>query len=46
LSSGAKRAFLEDGDEVVLRGWCQGQGYRVGFGKCSGTVLPADQKVM
>jgi len=46
LRSGAKRAFLEDGDEVVLRGWCQGQGYRVGFGKCAGRVLPADQKAM
>ncbi len=26
---------------VVLRGWCQGQGFRVGFGVCEGKVLPA-----
>jgi fumarylacetoacetase len=41
LASGEKRAFLEDGDEVDLRGWCQGDGYRIGFGHCSGVVLPA-----
>lgn len=38
---GATRAFIEDGDEVTLTGWCQGAGYRVGFGSCSGVVLPA-----
>lgn len=26
---------------VVMRGWCQGPGYRVGFGVCEGKVLPA-----
>jgi fumarylacetoacetase len=41
LASGEQRAFLEDGDELTLRGWCQGQGYRVGFGVCSGKILPA-----
>ncbi len=41
LKTGEKRAFIEDGDELTLRGWCQGQGYRVGFGACSGVVLPA-----
>lgn len=38
---GGTRTFLEDGDEVTLCGWCQGDGYRVGFGKSSGTILPA-----
>ncbi|MDX3905192.1 MAG: fumarylacetoacetase [Pigmentiphaga sp.] len=38
---GTTRAFIEDGDEVTLTGWCQGDGYRVGFGECSGTILPA-----
>lgn len=38
---GATRAFIEDGDEVILTGWCQGDGYRVGFGSCAGTILPA-----
>jgi fumarylacetoacetase len=41
LESGEKRAFLEDGDEMTLRGWCQGNGYRVGFGACCGMVMPA-----
>lgn len=41
LATGDKRAFIEDGDELDLRGWCQGDGFRVGFGPCSGVVLPA-----
>ncbi len=36
-----KRSFLHDGDTLVLRGWGQGDGYRVGFGTCSGKILPA-----
>src|SRR5262249_38204190 len=35
------RTFLEDGDRVTLTGWCQGPGYRVGFGEVTGKVLPA-----
>ncbi|MBK4738153.1 fumarylacetoacetase [Noviherbaspirillum pedocola] len=41
LQTGEQRSFLEDGDEMTLRGWCQGDGYRVGFGVCSGVVTPA-----
>ncbi|ESJ05461.1 fumarylacetoacetase, partial [Cupriavidus sp. HPC(L)] len=41
LAGGAQRGFLQDGDEVVMRGWCQGDGYRIGFGEVSGEVLPA-----
>ena len=41
LPNGARRSFLEDGDEVVMTGWCQGEGYRVGFGEVRGTILPA-----
>jgi fumarylacetoacetase len=41
LASGASRSFIEDGDTMTLTGWCQGNGYRVGFGSCSGKVLPA-----
>lgn len=41
LKTGEKRAFIEDGDELTLRGWCQGNGYRVGFGPCTGVILPA-----
>ena len=42
LASGIARTFLEDGDSLVMRGWCQGDGYRVGFGEVEGTILPAE----
>jgi len=38
LPDGSTRHFLLDGDEVSIRGWCQGNGYRVGFGEVSGEV--------
>jgi fumarylacetoacetase len=41
IADGAKRKFLRDGDTVTMRGHCQGDGYRVGFGEVSGMVLPA-----
>jgi fumarylacetoacetase len=41
LPGGVKRSFLEDGDSLVMRGWCQGDGYRVGFGDVEGTILAA-----
>ncbi|RME38899.1 MAG: fumarylacetoacetase [Planctomycetota bacterium] len=41
LPDGSQRTFLADGDTLILRGWCAGNGYRVGFGECAGTVLPA-----
>lgn len=40
LPNGQTRTFLEDGDRVVMTGWCQGEGYRVGFGEASGVVVP------
>jgi fumarylacetoacetase len=42
LSSGEQRTFLQDGDRLTLTGWCQGQGYRVGFGEVTGKILPAE----
>jgi fumarylacetoacetase len=42
LADGVKRTFLEDGDSLVMRGWCQGDGYRVGFGEVEGTILAAE----
>jgi fumarylacetoacetase len=41
LPSGEERKFLQDSDTVVMRAWCQGQGYKIGFGECRGTILPA-----
>lgn len=38
LSGGIERRFLADGDRVTLTGWCQGEGYRVGFGEATGKV--------
>lgn len=41
LADGVTRKFLKDGDEVNLGGTCQGNGYTIGFGDCTGKVLPA-----
>ncbi|MBA84803.1 fumarylacetoacetase [Thalassobius sp. S69A] len=41
LDTGEQRCFLEDGDTLTLHGAARGDGYTVGFGACSGTVLPA-----
>ncbi|MGG1661042.1 fumarylacetoacetase [Brevibacillus sp. NRS-1366] len=41
LGNGEKRVWLEDGDQLTLTGWCQGDGYRIGFGEVTGHVLPA-----
>ena len=43
LASGEERSFLQDGDRLILTGWCQGAGYRVGLGSVEGTILPALQ---
>ena len=42
LSNGEQRSFLEDGDNVIMRGWCEKQGFvRIGFGCVESTVLAA-----
>lgn len=41
LDDGSVRKFLKDGDEVNMLGWCQGEGYTIGFGNCKGKILPA-----
>lgn len=42
LASGEVRKFLEDGDEIILRGRCTREGFAsIGFGECRGKVLPA-----
>ncbi len=43
LSSGETRRFLEDGDEVIMKGYCEREGFRrIGFGECRGRIIPAD----
>ena len=42
LDDGSERAYLADGDEVIIRGWCESaDGPLISFGQCTGTVLPA-----
>jgi fumarylacetoacetase len=42
LPDGSKRFFLEDGDEITMTAFCEKAGYRrIGFGQCSGAVVPA-----
>ncbi|RLN14212.1 hypothetical protein BBJ28_00009348 [Nothophytophthora sp. Chile5] len=41
--SGTTRKFLQDGDTVAISGFCQGNGYRIGFGPCDGKILSAHQ---
>jgi fumarylacetoacetase len=43
LPGGEKRGFIEDGDEILFRGFCAKPGYpRIGFGECRGVVVPAE----
>ncbi len=39
LPDGTKRKYLQDGDTVVMTGFAQGDGYRIGFGECKGHTL-------
>jgi fumarylacetoacetase len=40
LPTGEMRKFLEDGDEIILSGYCRREGFaRIGFGECRGTVI-------
>lgn len=42
LPGGEQRKFLADGDEIILKGYCEREGFRrIGFGECRGVVLPA-----
>jgi hypothetical protein len=42
LGNGEVRAFLEDGDCIVMRAYCERPGFRrIGFGECAGTMVPA-----
>lgn len=41
LSDGSERKFVQDGDTIILRGWCEKNGVRIGFGEAAGKILPA-----
>ncbi|KAG6447708.1 hypothetical protein O3G_MSEX005098 [Manduca sexta] len=41
LLNGEERKFIQDGDTVTLRGYCENEGVKIGFGKCEGKLLPA-----
>jgi fumarylacetoacetase len=39
LPNGEERIFLQDGDTIIIKGYCQGDGYRIGFGEVSGKII-------
>ncbi|MDW8263538.1 MAG: fumarylacetoacetase [Phycisphaerales bacterium] len=41
LPDGQTRVAVEDGDRITMTGWCEGDGYRIGFGEVTGRILPA-----
>lgn len=41
LNDGSTRKFIEDGDTVIMRGYCRNEHVRIGFGQCTGKILPA-----
>lgn len=43
LPGGETRTFLQDGDTVTIKGYCQGNGYRIGFGEVTAKILPTLQ---
>jgi fumarylacetoacetase len=47
LPTGEQRKFLEDGDEIILRGFCEREGFRqIGLGSCRGAILPASNALV
>jgi fumarylacetoacetase len=41
MNDGSERIFLKDGDTVMMRGYAEKNGVRIGFGECKGKILPA-----
>jgi len=41
LKDGSTRTFFNDGDNVIIRGYCKNDKVRIGFGKCTGKIMPA-----
>ena len=42
MNDGSERKFINDGDTVIMRGWCEKDGVRIGFGEANGKILPAN----
>jgi len=43
LPNGEERKWLDDGDTLSITGWCEGDGYRIGFGEVSGKIVGSDK---
>ena len=41
MPDGTERRFIQDNDTVIMKGYCEKDGVRIGFGECSGKILPA-----
>ena len=41
MPDGTERRFILDNDTVVMKGYCEKDGVRIGFGECSSKILPA-----
>jgi len=44
MADGTERKFIADGDTVIIEGWCEKNGVRIGFGEAAGKILPADKE--
>ncbi|MEI6020936.1 MAG: fumarylacetoacetate hydrolase family protein, partial [Bacteroidota bacterium] len=42
MPDGSERKYVNDGDTIIMKGYCEKNGMRLGFGECKGTVLPAN----
>ena len=42
LDDGSERKFINDNDTVTIKGWCEKDGMRLGFGECTAKLLPAN----
>lgn len=43
MPTGEERRFLEDGDEIIMKGFCEREGFRrIGLGECRGRIIPAE----
>jgi fumarylacetoacetase len=41
MNDGSERKFINDNDTVIIRGFCQNDNLRIGFGEVSSKLLPA-----